>query len=205
MNHHLIFGTPIFRYHKDPTELRKIAEEKFELYKGYPLNEAPEGWDCNVRTEFSTSIDNNYGHFYTDIIDQFKTDVGLLSGSTHICESWLNYYSGGHNQEEHDHNPGFFSGIHYLKFNPEVHSPAHFVNPCYTLFLYQFKDVDVEDESQSEYRSHHWYPDVKEGDIIIFPSWLRHMVREQKSNETRISLAFNINTLKGSTRRVFNP
>ena len=116
----------------------------------------------------------------------------------------LNYYSGGHNQEEHDHNPGFFSGIHYLKFNPEVHSAAHFVNPSYALYLYQFQDVDVEDESRSEYRSHHWYPDVKEGDIIIFPSWLRHMVREQKSDETRISLAFNINTLKGSTRRVFN-
>ena len=58
-------------------------------------------------------------------------------------------------------------------------------------------------EEQPEFSSHHWFPDVKEGDIIIFPSWLRHMVSAQETTEHRITLAFNINTIKGSTPRVY--
>ena len=48
-------------------------------------------------------------------------------------------------------------------------------------------------------------PEVKEGDIIIFPSFIRHRVNGVSSKEPRISVAFNINTIEGSTRRVFSP
>ena len=34
--------------------------------------------------------------------------------------------------------------------------------------------------------------DVKEGMLAIFPAWLQHSVHPNMSNETRISVAFNI-------------
>ena len=47
-------------------------------------------------------------------------------------------------------------------------------------------------------------PEVKEGDIILFPSFIRHRVNKQETEELRITASFNINTIKGSTRRVFS-
>jgi uncharacterized protein (TIGR02466 family) len=40
--------------------------------------------------------------------------------------------------------------------------------------------------------SGYWYAEPKEGDLIMFPSWLRHYVEPSKSNEDRISIAFNL-------------
>ena len=39
-------------------------------------------------------------------------------------------------------------------------------------------------------------PPVEEGDLIIFPSYLRHDVPLQTSNKTRISVAMNIGITK---------
>ena len=36
---------------------------------------------------------------------------------------------------------------------------------------------------------------IKEGDLIIFPSWLEHVVPQNKSNELRITVSFNIDLL----------
>ena len=45
---------------------------------------------------------------------------------------------------------------------------------------------------------------LKEGDVIIFPSFLRHRVNKSETDVPRITCSFNINTIKGSTRRVFS-
>tara|TARA_B100000902_G_scaffold51514_1_gene58243 strand:- start:381 stop:989 length:609 start_codon:yes stop_codon:yes gene_type:complete len=201
MNHQMIFGVPMFRYHLDPSELKKIATNKYEEWSGVPINQPPPGWDCSLRTEFNACRKNEYAEYYNDIMVQFSKDIDLVHGRCNIYESWLNFYGKGENQEEHDHLPGFYSACHYIKFNPEVHQPTKFVNPLYSLYSYQYKDLDNGDPP--DYRSNHWLPDVVEGDILIFPAWLRHMVTAQKNNEHRITLAFNINIIKGSARRVF--
>tara|TARA_B100001094_G_scaffold88899_1_gene84996 strand:- start:1672 stop:2277 length:606 start_codon:yes stop_codon:yes gene_type:complete len=201
MKHEMIFGIPMFRYYLDPTELQKIAEEKFGEFESLPVNHPPDGWECTLRSEFLNCKKNEYKSFYDDILKQFAQDIGRPNGRCNIYESWLNYYTGGQNQEEHDHLPGFYSGCHFVKFNPDIHKSTRFVNPLYSLYSYQYKDIDLEEVP--EFSSHHWFPDVKEGDIIIFPAWLKHLVLSQETTEHRITLAFNINTIKGSTRRVF--
>ena len=46
--------------------------------------------------------------------------------------------------------------------------------------------------------------EAKEGDIVIFPSFLKHRVNKQMTDVPRITCSFNINTIKGSTRRVYS-
>ena len=69
----------------------------------------------------------------------------------------------------------------------------------YNLFCYAYKDVDA--QMPDEF----YIPEVEEGDVIIFPSFMRHRVAPNHSENLRITMAFNINTIKGSTRRVFRP
>ena len=58
MKHELVFGIPIYRYHLDPTEIKRVALEKINQYKSYPINETPSGWDCDVRTDFNMGWNN---------------------------------------------------------------------------------------------------------------------------------------------------
>ena len=197
-----VFGAPIYRYYLDPTKIKKFAEEKFSKNKDLPLDGTPPGWGCKLRTEFESSHLNRYKDYYDDIMHKFTVDVGVSNCKCNIYETWLNYYEGpGHFQEEHDHLPGFYSGIHYIKFDPEVHSQTQFVNPLHQMYTFMNGDIEFEDHDDST--KQFWAPDTKEGDIIIFPSFLRHMVPVSHHTDARITLAFNINTINGSTRRVF--
>lgn len=209
MTHEIVFGVPLFRYYLDPTELKSKALKKFEQTRGFPIHETPGGWDCELQTDFDNSMANLYHHHYDDIMAQFTKDVGLKEGAAMIHESWVNCYGKGHNQEEHDHLPSFYSGIHYIKYNPEVHEAVHFLNPLFQLYNCTYtlsSQVCRGDNALQEHPfSRQWMlPEVKEGDIILFPSFIRHRVNKQETEELRITASFNINTIKGSTRRVFS-
>lgn len=108
---------------------------------------------------------------------------------------WYNYYQEGSYQESHDHlgsaiNPIHFSCIHYLSFDPEVHTSTEFIDPisalrCHTITL----DRDFIGDS--------YCPPVGEGDIIMFPSYLQHRVLPQKiSDIPRVTISFNFRVLK---------
>lgn len=197
-----VFGIPFFRYWKDPTELRQIAEQKYKTWENYPINDSPSGWDCSLRTEFNVAHENYYEQFYDDVMVELAEDLGLDGHRCYIDESWLNYYTDpNHSQEEHDHLPGYFSAIHYIKINPEVHGGTIFTNPLAQMSSYMNDGKDYKEYSGMN--SETWTPEVISGDIIVFPSFLKHRVNHAKTSESRITLAFNINTIKGSSRRVF--
>ena len=200
MNCDMMFGVPLFRYYVDPTELKKMVKERFET--DLPINAKPDGWDCNLKTDFSNSFEHLYTHFYDDVMEQFSKDVGLQDSVATIHESWVNYYVRDSNQEEHDHIPSFYSGIHYIKYDPEIHEAAAFMNPLaqlYTMTYSERSEVDAYDFSKQQFS-----PGVGEGDVVLFPSFIRHRVPKQQTDEPRITSSFNINTIKGSTRRVFS-
>tara|TARA_B100001996_G_scaffold352432_1_gene313114 strand:+ start:1456 stop:2061 length:606 start_codon:yes stop_codon:yes gene_type:complete len=200
MNCDMMFGVPLFRYYVDPTELKKMVKERFET--DLPINAKPDGWDCNLKTDFSNSFEHLYTHFYDDVMEQFSKDVGLEDSVAMIHESWVNYYVRDSNQEEHDHIPSFYSGIHYIKYDPEIHEAAAFMNPLAQLYTMTYSERSEDDAY--DFSKQQFSPGVGEGDVVLFPSFLRHRVPKQQTDEPRITSSFNINTIKGSTRRVFS-
>jgi hypothetical protein len=55
-----------------------------------------------------------------------------------------------------------------------------------------FKDkIDFNNQQQSLYHPR-FTPSTEQGDLLIFPSHLEHMVEKVESSELRISIAFNI-------------
>jgi len=111
-------------------------------------------------------------------------------------EPWYNVYGKGQKADQHDHMTCDFSAVHFLKFNPEAHEPIRFIHPqqTKTKYLSRFKPQIVDNLgtcTRQSYYKENFVPVINEGDLIIFPSELQHLVWKNQSDETRITIAFN--------------
>ena len=107
----------------------------------------------------------------------------------YITQSWLNYNEANTYHHEHWHTNSYISGVLYIKADENLDF-IRFLNPRYSSFEFSNKN------NFNIFNSGIWDFPVKSGSIIIFPSYLRHSVTNNTSNNERISLAFNV-FLKG--------
>ena len=178
--------------------LDKIVQDSKDL----PV---PEGWFTN---KLMTSFDGEprgkeifFGEDQTfqKILEQkYAACIDAVFDAPYqvaIDEIWYNVYVNGEYQEDHDHIGGpygsHFSCIHFLSFNPEIHEPVQFNDP-----ISQIRHLSIELD-RNDY-SHHWIPDIKEGDFLMFPSYLSHCVKPGKPTPEypRITIALNFRVLK---------
>lgn len=203
-----LFPQRIYKYSLNDPELKNELIQRYQSFKNHATNGTPDGWSCEVRTEFGTgSFPHEYANIYNDILYQWKDDMQFI-GRPIIDEIWMNAYEKAHYQEGHTHLPGFFSGIHYVCFDPEQHNGTTFVNPQANLYSYLTNmNSDCEGTTIDMDLNRHLDEmndvDVEEGDIIIFPSTLEHLVRKNMSDKLRITVSFNINRVAETARRVF--
>jgi hypothetical protein len=112
----------------------------------------------------------------------------------HNCEetyknnySWLNVATGSSWQEFHAHNGNVFSAVYYVSA-PEGSGRIVFEDP---------KEPDMcpiktkENRNQLRYSRTGYTPET--GTLIIFRSYLRHLVEPGTNTEPRISIAMNYN------------
>lgn len=152
-------------------------------------------WDADVFTTFGKSIDLAWEQILPNYFDNIKdlSDNLGISGNPTITDVWLNAYKTNQNQEVHDHSPGHFSAIHYIKYDSEEHLPTIFINP--------YKQASIPNKPNFHNDINHipqtWvaqsFVRVKEGDLLIFPSFFEHKVPRQKTDNMRVTLSFNLN------------
>ena len=99
-------------------------------------------------------------------------------------ESWINYSKPNYYQEFHMHPESDISGIFYV--TAPANSGDLLFNSPSSAFNYH----------KLTHRSRRMHPNVTyqpyEGRTIMFPSYLEHMVGLNKSENERISIAFNV-------------
>lgn len=146
-------------------------------------------------------------HTYRGEIINFLEELSLVGyNNTHpTCgfniDMWYNTYSKNQYQEWHDHSGGDsdFSAIHFLKYDEDEHIPTIFRNPTNRSKVYSSiknkKRLQSINNNYNSIYSDIFYPNIKEGDLLIFPSWLEHTVPPNKSKNLRITVAFNIELL----------
>lgn len=162
--------------------------------------------DWNVHTSYNTedslphkinwevSVDVYRNYINTFLLEFFDKNVDWeISG-----HPWYTVYGPGQTANIHEHIPDHFSVVHFIKFNPELHWPISFINPQgsmtkYMLGMYPgLKDkINFNNQNQSLFHPR-FTPMINEGDIVIFPASLEHMVEKVDSEELRITIAFNI-------------
>ena len=150
----------------------------------------PEGWvthkchtSFNKRTMFSENICNGYADLFDSIFDK------KWSGS---FEYWYSVYKNNEYQEWHDHMPSTLSAIHFLSFKEEHKAPI-FEDP-----LKGVKSIINTTALNSKLAEgvNVYTPEVEEGDIIIFPSYLQHAVPAAVYDTHRVTIALNLNCLR---------
>ena len=96
----------------------------------------------------------------------------------HIATLWAQRYTTTQNMQPHTHESVGYSAVLYAEFNEKEHEATEFFAP--------FKNV----VDTMDYR---WLPEVKEGDILFFPSPLLHYSLPNRSKEPRTIFSFNCN------------
>tara|TARA_B100002019_G_C21092889_1_gene509534 strand:- start:184 stop:795 length:612 start_codon:yes stop_codon:yes gene_type:complete len=164
----------------------------------------PEGWlTTNITTSHDRDDINRLFLFqgemrrqYHDVLKTFfdnKFDIK-------VDECWYNCYENEEYQESHNHvgdplDPTHFACVHFLCYDKQVHSPLSFLDP-----LEIIRSHSLEFDSHN-YDFHH-IPDINEGDLIMFPSYLMHEVKATKPTpgNPRITISFNFAVTKYNSK-----
>jgi uncharacterized protein (TIGR02466 family) len=101
----------------------------------------------------------------------------------YITQSWLNYTKPGEYHHKHEHPNSYLSGVLYINADPEK-DKIHFYKSGY-------KTIRLPTERFNLFNSDSWWFTVGTCDLVLFPSYLTHMVEQTQSADTRISLSFN--------------
>ena len=109
-----------------------------------------------------------------------------------ITEAWININQKGHFNCSHDHPGSLFSAVYYVKGGPdkgELELKTPIIPHTYTISNEMVSGFNA-------FTGHAMVIPPVTGDLVIFPSWLLHRVNMSKSDEDRISIAFNTRAAK---------
>lgn len=204
-----LFSIPLWKTklninNKITQDLLSQIEKNYKIHSDYITPD----WGCFVHSTLKENNNINYSSvipYYKKQYEDFASQehLNLNYHNYQINEIWYNYYVKYSSQEIHQHirvypktnKFNIFSGVHFLKLN-ENHPKIVFYNPN-LLSANEEQSFKVKSYYNTCNINHSFYHrffelDVKENDFIIFPSFLEHAVFQQKVNEPRITVAFNI-------------
>jgi len=128
------------------------------------------------------------------VLEFLKTGDGAFE----ITGLWANMNSKGASHPVHSHPNNFLSGAYYVR----THEGADTINfhdprPQTTIIRPPVTELTAENTDQLVVK-------VSDGTLLMFPSWLPHSVDASGSDETRISISFNI-MFSAFTERMSKP
>jgi len=103
-----------------------------------------------------------------------------------ITACWANINTQGTGHRIHSHPNNFLSGVYYLQ-TPERASTINFHDPRMQTSIIRPPVTQLTAENTDQV-----VVEVKEGTLLLFPSWLQHSVDLSKSEKRRISISFNL-------------
>ena len=190
LNKHNIFMTSVYQCYLnlDKDKLKQVCYKiknndgnKDRQYSSF------NGWHSEVYLsrikEFNEVIDTVY-----NIVQTIKTELGFKKDlNLNILQYWININGNKSYHAPHIHRGFLFSAIYYID-SPEDCGDLDLHTPTKNLH-YHIRD-DWFDNQDKIYTNYTVKPEPNK--LVIFPSWIEHSVRVNKSNKDRISIAFDI-------------
>ena len=117
------------------------------------------------------------------ICDNLGIDLNAYD-NVEVTETWGNVLKKGDDHPIHTHSNHVFSGVFYLTDgNPTIFMDPRPAADCFSL--------NYKEGVQCFYGVRAGAP-AKPNTLVIFPSWLGHLVTPNKTEEVRKSISFNI-------------
>ena len=166
-------------------ELKTINEYKKKTYKNAGNTTSSDTYVLENKTLKNLKKDLN-----KMVIDYFNkivcTDNSIVP---YITQSWLNYTKNKQFHHTHSHANSYVSGVFYINADKKV-DKFKFYKDNNSLFKLKTTKFNI-------FNSDSWWYSIKTGDVILFPSSLRHGVNKKEGKKIRISISFNV-FLKGT-------
>lgn len=121
--------------------------------------------------------------FIESKVHKFVKEIMNFNNELVITQSWINKSTKGQCHQEHVHPNSIVSGVWYPVISDES-PPIKFYNK-------NQRDISLEYERFNNFNSSTFLLPLKSGELIIFPSNLKHSVPVNQSETERISLSFN--------------
>ena len=123
--------------------------------------------------------------FIQEKLDYYASKIYNFVDDLVITQSWLNKNGKGELHHQHHHPNSIISGVWY----PVIHDglpPIRFTKT-------EERDISmtIRKGGFNFFNSHNFNMKLNKGELILFPSYLKHSVPPNQSDEERISLSFN--------------
>lgn len=133
----------------------------------------------------------NLKNFFQGALNTYIRDINKPANlEIYITQSWVNTTTENQNHHRHDHPNSFLSGVFYVNVDSDVDR-----------IIFHRKEMVfplvVEPCEFNLLNSDSWAINVKNGDLLLFPSTLEHEVPVKKESNKRVSISFNT-FIKGS-------
>jgi len=193
MRLHKVFYVPIFTF-------------KFDKHSSYQFpdiekqDSRPKGWTTPVNSTFPVIPDNDLlvpssvrDSMMRDLKEQIKKLFYMhgIPDKFDFVDFWYNSYHENQGQEPHTHLTGcmsvtpYWCGIYYNK----GFTPTTFFRPDSNNRSHQFPYNGGEFK---EYFADTLQPNLSDGDVILFPPYLKHCVDLTTSANMRLTFSFNL-------------
>jgi len=193
-----LFPTPIFKYHiEDHKEINsKLIKYIYELKDEDPLGNNHSnmgGWHSQNFDIVNSGIPQEFIFKFKDFLKSIVTDeLGwkYVKDKARIVAMWAIINNKNSHNIKHNHPNCFLSAAYYVK------APKN----CGNIQFYEPNEVKTmrypEVEKYTKYSGGIFNIEPNEGDLLIFPSYIYHSVQQNKSDEDRIVISFNIEIYK---------
>ena len=174
--------------------LNKTLLNAIKRVRATTPNGRPQSWASTVYTTINRAdqlhLTENFAELHRIILREAASFADILHINhrdfpLRVTDCWFNIYGPKDGQEIHNHSNNIISGSYYVKA-PEGCSGLMFHSMRYDLMLVPpLTAVDELNQTVAEMV-------VREGMMVLFPSWLKHSVRPSPTGDERISISFNI-------------
>ena len=193
MRLHKVFFVPVFTFRFDKHNDYKFAE----IYK---LDHRPRGWTTPVNSTYPSIPDNDTlvsvdvrNSLMSDLKEQIKKLFYQhgIPDRFNFVDFWYNVYHEDQGQEPHTHLTGcmdlnpYWCGVYYNKGT----TPTTFFRPDSNNRIHQFP---YNSGDFQEYFADTLSPNLHDGDVILFPPYLKHCVDLPSDAKMRLTFSFNL-------------
>ena len=176
----MVFPTPVQIY-----KYENSIEKELKHIEGVEWKQQVSNGNFKTKDSYLTNHEQlkNIISFFKECIDDYCNTIINSDQRLAITQLWANRNPKGSKHHEHVHPNSIISGVFYLRQDPKL-PPIQFSKS-------NQHAIKLDPRKYNTYNAETFLLPCTAGELILFPSNLRHSVPVNMGEEERISLSFN--------------